>query len=239
MKRILCLLTLSLILLGCETAEPIPVEEPIIVEPVIEEPTIEEEPVVREGPSTTTDFGDVKPVIYLYPEQPTQVTVKLDYMGRITTEYPASEEGVWTVQAQPDGSLIYGGREYNYLFWEGISPLYQNFTFKDGFVIARTDYVAFLEEKLALLGLSQTEQADFISYWLPKMQQYDFVELRFLYEEYERLAKLTVTPAPDTTIRVFVMMKGLDQAISLPEQKLESQTRQGFTVVEWGGRFIQ
>lgn len=45
-----------------------------------------------------------KPVIYLYPEKETTVTVKLDYAGALTCTYPAYGDG-WTVTACPDGTL--------------------------------------------------------------------------------------------------------------------------------------
>ena len=64
------------------------------------------------------DRGDVtaKPVIYLYPEEETQVTVKLDYAGELTCTYPAYDDG-WTVTAQPDGTLTdAAGQTYSYLF---------------------------------------------------------------------------------------------------------------------------
>ena len=35
-----------------------------------------------------------KPVIYLYPEEETEVTVSLDYDGELTCVYPAMEDGV-------------------------------------------------------------------------------------------------------------------------------------------------
>ncbi|MDI9488668.1 MAG: hypothetical protein QM222_04985, partial [Bacillota bacterium] len=46
-----------------------------------------------------------KPVIYLYPEETMEVTVKLDYNGSIICTYPTYYEG-WTVTAHPDGMLI-------------------------------------------------------------------------------------------------------------------------------------
>ena len=59
-----------------------------------------------------------KPVIYLYPEQETTVSVSLDYAGTLTATYPAYENG-WTVTAEPDGTLYdENGDEYSYLFWE-------------------------------------------------------------------------------------------------------------------------
>lgn len=58
---------------------------------------------------------DAKPVIYLYPEEPTEVTVTLDYSGELTYTYPAYGDG-WTVTAYPDGTLIDAdGKEYSYL----------------------------------------------------------------------------------------------------------------------------
>ena len=48
--------------------------------------------------------ADAKPVIYLYPEEETAVTVKLDYAGALTCTYPAYGNG-WAVTACPDGTL--------------------------------------------------------------------------------------------------------------------------------------
>ena len=194
MKRILCLFALSLILFGCEP-ESIPVELPV------EEPTTEEEsPSEGSGGGIIQfddDWSDVgeatgKPVLYLYPEEATQVSLELDCQGRVTAEYPASQNGEWTVLAQPDGTLSMDDRSYPYIFWEGVSPLTQTFKFTEGFSVSRTNYVSFLEEKLTLLGLNETEQADFITYWLPKMQTHEWTTVRFLYEEYENLAKWSI-----------------------------------------------
>ena len=41
---------------------------------------------------------DAKPVIYLYPEEELEVTVKLDYAGTLTCTYPAYN-GEWNVTA--------------------------------------------------------------------------------------------------------------------------------------------
>ncbi len=41
---------------------------------------------------------DAKPVIYLYPEEKLEVTVKLDYAGTLTCTYPAYN-GEWNVTA--------------------------------------------------------------------------------------------------------------------------------------------
>ena len=61
-----------------------------------------------------------KPVLYLYPEEETEVTVTLDFDGTLTSTYPDYGDG-WTVTARPDGTLTdpATGREYYCLFWEG------------------------------------------------------------------------------------------------------------------------
>ena len=74
-----------------------------------------------------------KPVIYLYPEEETAVSVQLDYDGALTTTYPAYEGG-WRVTALPDGTLYdEQGREYSYLFWEGIPDT--EYDFSQGFCV--------------------------------------------------------------------------------------------------------
>ena len=55
------------------------------------------------GGAENPENVDAKPVIYLYPEEAADVTVKLDYAGTLTTTYPAYGEG-WRVTAAPDGT---------------------------------------------------------------------------------------------------------------------------------------
>ena len=55
-------------------------------------------------PSCTPPGGgaDAKPVIYLYPEAETDVTVTLDYDGELTCVYPVMNGNSWMVTASPD-----------------------------------------------------------------------------------------------------------------------------------------
>ena len=72
--------------------------------------------------------ADAKPVIYLYPEEETAVTVKLDYAGALTCTYPAYGDG-WAVTACPDGTLTdNAGQTYNYLYWEGADTIDYDFS---------------------------------------------------------------------------------------------------------------
>lgn len=181
-------------------------------------------------------FGgrDAKPVIYLYPEEETAVTVGLDYSGTLTCTYPAAQDGVWTVTASPDGTLRdEEGQEYSYLFWEGTCAA--SYDFSEGFCVSGADTAAFLEEALSSLGLNRREANEFIVYWLPQMEQNPYNLISFQAEAYTDHARLEISPRPDSVLRVFMAWKALDEPVELPAQTLPAFVRTGFTVVEWGG----
>ena len=174
-----------------------------------------------------------KPVIYLYPEQETMVSVSLDYAGTLTATYPAYEDG-WHVTAEPDGTLYdENGDEYSYLFWEGENNT--DYDFSTGFCVAGADTADFLREKLAEIGLTPREYNEFIVYWLPKMQDNPYNLIAFQSERYTDTAKLDIDPTPDSLLRVFMAWKPLHRAQNIEPQMFAPFTRDGFTVVEWGG----
>ena len=161
-----------------------------------------------------------KPVIYLYPEEETAVTVKLDYAGALTCTYPAYGDG-WTVTACPDGTLTDdAGQTYSYLYWEGTDTI--AYDFSQGFCVAGTDTAAFLEDALAQLGLTRREANEFIVYWLPQMQKNPYNLIAFQSDR-------------DTQLRVYMAWKPLDKFMEIPAQSLTAPERTGFTAVEWGG----
>jgi hypothetical protein len=180
-----------------------------------------------------------KPVIYLYPEKEIELNVILNGVD-FTTTYPKYENG-WKVVAKPDGTLLdMNGREYNYLYWEGKGNI--ELDVSKGFVIEKENYIEFLEEKLDYVGLTNKESADFISYWLPYMNEFEYCLVSFQMENYEEQVKLDFSIKPDNELRLFVAFKGLDEAIDIEEQDLSYYAdfkRDSFVVVEWGGSFIK
>ena len=177
-----------------------------------------------------------KPVIYLYPEQETTVSVSLDYTGTLTATYPAYEDG-WRVTAEPDGTLYdENGDEYSYLFWEGENNT--DYDFSKGFCVAGADTADFLREKLAEIGLTPREYNEFIVYWLPQMQENPYNLIAFQSDCYTQVAQLDISPAPDTLLRVFMAWKPLEEKVDIPAQTLTAPARDGFTAVEWGGSRI-
>lgn len=179
-----------------------------------------------------------KPVIYLYPEAETEVSVKLDYDGELTCTYPAYEDG-WNVLAQPDGTLtdMNTNREYSYLFWEGESDT--EYDMSEGFVVKGEDTAEFLQDTLTKLGLTPREYNEFIVYWLPQMQENPYNLITFQTDAYTDHARLTITPEPDAVLRVFMAYKALEKPIEVPEPAITPFERTGFTVVEWGGTEVK
>ncbi len=179
-----------------------------------------------------------KPLIYLYPEEEKNVTVKLGYPERLTTTYP-KYDNQWNIVAKPNGELVdKKGRTFYGLYWEGINYISNDFA--DGFVVSGEGTSEFLEEKLSILGLTEREANEFIIYWLPKLKENKYNLIRF--ESIDNINKqmpLEINPVPDTIIRVFMEYKPLDTKVIIKEQNLFSIDRKGFTVVEWGGSLIK
>jgi hypothetical protein len=179
-----------------------------------------------------------KPVIYLYPPQDTQVNVRVG--AQITKSEPTYPENGWTVLAHPDGQLDYQGQSYPSLFWEGLGyGEYPNIT-SQGVVVTQSELIPALRTHLSQLGLNDQESTDFLEFWQPRLPSNPYVRLSWiLTQDMDKLAPLSVRPAPDTHIRVFLDFEGLDQPIKLTPQRLSAPPRQGFTLIEWGGLLVK
>lgn len=194
---------------------------------------------------TVLDFGKPdprplvvrKPVVYLQPEAPTRVTVRLDVDGGLATSYPAHGDDGWTVLAAPDGTLrdLATDRAHEYLFWEAHA---------DDFAIDRTrahavpgpQSAAFLEGLCDRYAMTPAQCGDFVTYWLPAMERnpHNVVELvdEARFGEY---ARLQVVPEPDTVIRLFMLFERSDVPVAVGAPEIAQRSRRGFTVLEWGG----
>ena len=177
-----------------------------------------------------------KPVIYLYPEQETDVHVELELTeSELNTTYPKYDNG-WEVTAYPDGMLLNkaDGSHHKYLFWDAVNCR-TRFDFSTGFCVAGSDTESFLKEKLTYIGLNEQEMNEFIVYWLPLMEHNAYNLISFQGDAYTNSAKLKITPTPNSECRVFMAYVPLENAVAIEPQQLETFERKGFTVVEWGG----
>ena len=190
-------------------------------------------------PYDPSDISIDKPIIYLYPTEDTKVSVKLLKDENLTCSYPKYKDE-WKVLAQSNGILkdLDTNRQLYSLYYESKSDI----EFKvenEGFIVKGDDTITFLEEKLAILGLTEREAEEFIVYWLPKLEANKYNYIRFATtDEINENMPLEINPNPNTVIRVLMTFKGLENSIDVQEQKLESPNRTGFVAVEWGGTEI-
>ncbi|MCC7386522.1 MAG: hypothetical protein IT384_32080 [Deltaproteobacteria bacterium] len=182
-------------------------------------------------------FTVKKPVLYLYPERRTSVRVEVTPVGRFIAQYPETANGRWDLVAMPDGMLFdpESERRFSYLFWEAaqgelaIDP-------RRAFTVRAEEAEVFLEEATQKLALNDRERTDFISYWIASLRRNPVSLVQFLIgDECEAYAKLKIEPAPDSTIRVFMLFQELRSPISVGAPELPTLKRHRFTAVEWGG----
>jgi len=179
-----------------------------------------------------------KPIIYLYPTKTEDIKVKLNYNGRLTSTYPDYDKSIngWKVTASPDGSLVNhaDGLAYSYIFWEGESNT--DFSkFETGFIVKGSDTKTFLQKTLKDIGLTAKEYNEMIVFWLPKMENNKYNLIHFAGKEYTDNAELSISPNPNSMLRVFMVYKAVDKYQQIKPQAISSFERKGFTVVEWGG----
>ncbi len=178
--------------------------------------------------------GYAKPVLYLYPEEKTEVTINFNNEDNLTTTYPKFNEE-WKVTAYPNGDLYDSNNKYYYgLYWEEDSN--HKVDFSEGFYVSKDNAITFLEEKLTIIGLNEKERNEFIMYWLPILEKNEHNLVYFeLTEERESFNKIEISPKPDSLLRMAIHVKKVDGPKSIKEQELVSFERTGFTAVEWGG----
>ncbi|MDQ3109066.1 MAG: hypothetical protein M3R17_04150 [Bacteroidota bacterium] len=183
-----------------------------------------------------------KPVIYVYPQDTQQVSIRLDLKGEIGFTYPYYDIG-WNFTADPDGTIHMNDKKYHYLFWDGTTAIDNNsIDWNEGFIVERDSLVPFFEEKLKLMGLNSKEIEDYITYWCPRMVANEKNYIHFMFNEtYNEYAGLEVTPAPDQMFRVFMLWTKAEENknTQVIPQEIESFERSGFTIVEWGGAEMQ
>lgn len=176
-----------------------------------------------------------KPAIYLYPEKTTEVNVKVKAVEMSSTipKYPLSG---WTVLASPNGDLNYQNSSLDYLYYESKVPSSLVKRPDHGWVMEGTKLDQTLESILPKLGLNPKEAWQFRDYWLSVLPESSYYLIGIMDESVvEQMSQLEITPKPQSSLRVILYFEALDSPIKIAPPTLESGTRAGFTVVEWGG----
>jgi hypothetical protein len=180
-----------------------------------------------------------KPVIYLYPEVPTLVDVKVETDGDIfVSDPPYPDEGWKNVLAHPDGKLIYEGNEYRELFYESnVKDIRKP---SKGLTVNSRNIRGELDSIITKLGLIQGEKTEFLDYWIPRLQALNSPYIFFSIidpSEKDRIDKVFINPKPDTFIEFIAYFAPLEKPYDGKKLELPSipPVRVGFTAVEWGG----
>ena len=92
-----------------------------------------------------------------------------------------------------------------------------------------------MRSSLEKLGLTPREYNEFIVYWLPRMEGNAYNLIAFQSVDYTDHARLTISPEPQSVLRVFMAWQALEEPVEIEPQDLPSLPHTGFTVVEWGG----
>ena len=189
----------------------------------------------KKGEVKTSYCGGIaKPILYLYPEEKTTVTVSFAHPEFLETTYPKFVKN-WQVTAYPNGDLYdQDGKYYYGLYWD--EKKVHAVDFKEGFYVEGKNAISFLEEKLDIIGLNAKEKNEFIMYWLPILEKNGKSLVYFeLTEERETVNPIYINPKPDSLLRVVIHVKKVSSKVKIKEEKLTSFERVGFTAVEWGG----
>ena len=179
-----------------------------------------------------------KPVIYLYPEVTTNVSVGIQPLGELTFTYPEIASG-WHVTAHPNGILEHQENNYRYLFWEADQVVPEGIVDPtQGAIVSGNAATAYLEQQLTAFGMTAAERADFLTYWGPQMQTKTNLYIYLLFNEVcNTLASLEISPEPAEIARFYVIWTEVPENYNphLEPQKVPTMNREGFTVLEWGG----
>ncbi len=176
-----------------------------------------------------------KPAVYVYPVEPGEHGVRLDFAEgvRMTRSIPEYGEG-WDVFIDRDGRI--DGR-WDYLFYEIAmtgAPLV-----REGWCLPAAEAEAGLERIVRGLGLNDRETGDFLEYWIPRLPRGRFVVIKPVTGRHlDHLAALQVRPAPDSTLRFWLLFSPSDRFIDLPAPPQDTFVRRGGVVVEWGGAVV-
>lgn len=168
------------------------------------------------------------PNVYLYPEAETDVSVSVQFPqgGKIIASEPPYNNG-WQVHVQPDGRI---DDQYDYLFYE--ASLSSPIQLEEGWLLRGDVLEEEFRSVLSELGFAGREIDDFTDYWVPRLT--GALWYAVFPQDVDRLIELNVSPTPQSVLRALFVIRPLQQTITIPEPRVETFERSGFTVVEWG-----
>ncbi len=179
------------------------------------------------------DISIDKPNIYIYPKESTILDVSLEFPqgGKIVKSIPEYGDGWKNLTVEPNGMI---NDQYEFLFYESRQQDYCQYY--NGWVIKRENLPTFFNDNMKATGFNEKEINDFIEYWVPRLNKYNYYALYPQYKnDIDKLVKLEISEKPDNILRLFYVIDGIDEKIDLTEPNIPEFDRSGFVVTEWGG----
>lgn len=199
------------------------------------------------------------PVVYLYPETPRTEDVKVFLEGVATVTIPAIPLGraiAWrdVETGYADGSVVYRGRPYPYLFYEAALDVpvvsHSGWVLEreadgrlllDGEAITYAGLRARFEAELGEAGLFDHEIRDFTECWLGADAALFFGRETFRYavryfpaDQLEAAMRLVTTWKYDSVVRVQFTVDHAPEGLELFEPVYAPAPREGSVLHEWG-----
>lgn len=173
-----------------------------------------------------------KPNIYIYPNAPIELTVKLNFPmgGEVITSIPEYGTG-WHVMVDTSGLI---DNSFSYLFYESTQPdIWQN---NNGWNIQTDKLELFFRQNMAAYGFNGREITDFVDYWIPRLTKFSSYSI---YPQTKNIIddviQLDLSKQPERILRLFYVIKGHnDLQGKLTAPTVNSFKREGYFITEWG-----
>lgn len=219
------------------TSDFIPIEYPYVTPQSVQRQNLQIDTFYYPGVNAWGWWSpECKPAIYLYPEKEMEMKVIVSPVGRLTYSEPIYPSGGWKIKVDKNGSIIYRGKKYPYLYYE--SQILNSAIKKpdQGYVVEYERMPEFFSTLLPKLGLNNKEIIDFKSYWEKVLPNQPYYIVRIMDKEaIDKIEPLTISPKEDTIIRVRLYFESVKEKVEIKEPDIKPVFRKGFTVVEWGG----
>lgn len=183
--------------------------------------------------------GVYKPNIYLYPEAEAALSVTFGLPALLTATLP-DYHTQWQVIASPDGSLtnLDGNSACDYLFYESLTDP-ALFARDSGWILSASTREAQFREILAAYGFNEREISDFVAFWTEKLTPgTDYVIYPQLTAAVDGAMPITVYPAPANSFRLWFAFEAYPGGQAPTTPVVTAMDRDGYTLVEWGGFFL-
>ena len=172
-----------------------------------------------------------KPNIYLYPTKQIilQVSIIFPSGGAIIESIPAYNNR-WDIIVEESGLI---NNEFEYLYYESRTPDF--YQYEKGWIINRLHIKEFFKDNMLEYGFNTKEIDDFTLYWIPQLQHSD---LYAIYPQtnntIDKMIELKFSEHPESVLRLFYIIKIVNEDFLLSAPQINKFERNGFSVVEWG-----